>query len=127
MSETQDRVSPAFVGEDRIAVTVAENSFLAGNLVTGRIITVHFDYSAAAPAGIELPLIVTLQPGFGDGEAYRRESFVRVAPETFAFKVTSAGKYLILIKERFHNEWQGRLEVEVSGDPFSDVQIAART
>lgn len=126
MSETQDRVSPAYVGEDRIGVTVDEDSFLAGQLVTERNITVRFDYAATAPEGIQLPIIVELQPGFGDGSAYRREAYTRFAPETFAFKVSGAGKYFILIKERFHNQWQGRLEITVEGEPFNDVQTARR-
>jgi len=127
MSDTQDRVSPAFVGEDRITVTIDEDSFLAGSLVTERTITARFDYSGAEPEGVALPIIVELQPGFGDGDAYRRLAFKRFTPETFAFKVTGAGKYFILVKERFHNQWQGRLEIEVEGDPFSDVQISQRT
>ncbi len=126
MSETQDRVSPAFVGEDKITVVVDDVSFLAGSLVTNRAITVRFDYSDADPEGVQLPIIVELQPGFGDGDAYRRVSFTRFVPETYTFKVTGAGKYFILIKERFHNKWQGRLEVEVEGDPFNDFQLSQR-
>lgn len=127
MSETQDRVSPAFIGEDKIAVTIDQDSLLAGVLVTNRTITARFDYSDADPEGVELPIIVELQPGFGDGDAYQRVAFVRFVPETFAFKVTGAGKYFILVRERYHNNWQGRLEIEVSGDPFSDFQITTRT
>lgn len=127
MSETQDRVSPGFVGEDKIAVTIDECSFLAGNLVTHRNITARFDYSASAPEGVQLPIIVELQPGFGDGDSYKRVVFTRFVPETFSFRVTGSGKYFIIVKERFHNKWQGRLEIDVEGDPFSDITITQRT
>lgn len=126
MSETQDRVSPAFVGEDRIGITIDQDSLLAGVLVTNRAITARFDYGATAPEGVTFPIIVELQPGFGDGDSYRRVVFERFVPETFAFKVTDAGKYFILIHERFHNRWQGRIDIEVEGDPFSNVQITQR-
>ncbi len=127
MSETQDLVSPAFVGDDRITIKVDENSFLAGNLVVQQPITVRFNYDATDPEGVELPIVLEIQPEFGDGDAYRRILFQRFVPPSFTFKVTGAGKYLILIRERFHNQWQGRLSIEVTGDPFSDVQISART
>lgn len=127
MSETQDLVSPAFVGDDRIVLEVDQNSFLAGNLAVERPITVQFDYSAADPEGVELPMILEIQPEFGDGDAYRRIVFTRFVPPSFTFKVLGAGKYLILLKERFHNLWQGRLSIEVTGDPFSDIQVSTRT
>lgn len=127
MSETQDRVSPAFVGEDKIKIIIDEDSFRAGQLVANHTITARFDYSDADPEGVELPITVELQPGFGDGTAYRRVVFSRFVPTTFAFKVTGAGKYFILIRERFHNNWQGRIDIEVEGDPFNDFQISQRT
>lgn len=127
MSETQDRVSPAFVGEDKIGIQVREESFLAGNLVVQRAITLDFDYSAADPEGIALPLILEIQPEFGDGDEYRRIVFDRFIPPSFTFKVVGAGKYLILLKERFHNLYQGRNTIEITGDPFSDVQVTTRT
>ena len=126
-NETLDRVSPAFVGEDRISIEIDEGSFLAGNLFVLRPITLQFDYSDADPDGVILPIEIVIQPKFGDGTGYIRQVFSRVVPKNFTFKATGAGAYLILIRELFHNQWQGRKVIQVEGDPFSDVQVTTRT
>lgn len=126
MSETLDRVSPAFVGEDRITIHVEEESYLAGSLVALRPITLTFNYSEAEPEGLILPLEIQVQPKFGDGTGYICRVYRRTFPTSFTFKPPLAGGYLILIRELFHNQWQGRTTLDVQGDPFGDVQIALR-
>ncbi len=124
---TLDRVAPANVGEDRITIDIDEDSFLAGNLVVLRPITMRFGYAATLPEGVILPIEVMIQPKFGDGAGFIRDVFKRVAPTSFTFKPTLAGEYLILVRERFHNKWQGRKTVLVNGDPAGDVQLSERT
>jgi hypothetical protein len=126
-SMTLDRVAPANVGEDRIAIQVDPESFVAGNLVVLRPVTLRLDYSDTEPEGVVLPVEIQVQPKFGDGTGYIRKVFNKVAPFAFTFKPPLAGEYLVLVREVFHNQWQGRTTLRVEGDPFGDVQIALRT
>lgn len=119
MSKGLDRVSPTFIGEDRITITVDPVSL---PLLAFSIITLNFDYSQTAPVGVVLPLIMQVQPGFGRGAGYFEKVFRRQRPSQFAFSVDSAGRYLVLLKERGHNFWQGRLIFEVEGETFSQIQ-----
>lgn len=126
MGDVQDLWSPAYVGEDRIGITVAEESFLAENLVVNRPVSFILDYSECEPEGVTLPMMITVQPQFGDGSEYARQVYTRTRPDYFTFTPRSAGTYLILVRERFHNLWQGRKNVIVVGDPYSDVVVSAR-
>jgi hypothetical protein len=40
-----------------------------------------------------------------------------------SFRPRGAGRYLVLLREQSHNRWQGRLEVEVTGEQFDDVEV----
>lgn len=116
MVATLDILSPVFVGEDRITLTVNENS---KPLLSFKIITINVNYDLAGEEGISLPLEFILQPGFGGGgeaNGYQQKIFRRTAPETISFTVPSAGQYLLLLREIHHNRWQGRLIMTVEGD-----------
>jgi hypothetical protein len=41
-------------------------------------------------------------------------------------KLPSAGLYLSVLREMFHNQWFGRLEVEAAGDIVTHVQLVRR-
>ena len=117
-----DIISPVYVGEDKISITVAEES---KPLLALRPITVNIDYSGAGTDGITLPLRFIVQPGFGEGGpagGYIEKIFRRDKPTSYTFTPIGAGDYLILIKETGHNRWQGRLVVTVGGDQFSTVE-----
>lgn len=119
MTASVDRVSPLFVGEDRITASLSSNTLtpLANGLVT-----VEFDYSRADQGGgVVLPLVVTVQPPGVNGVGYVRRVFYRSAPTSFTFRVKDAGRYFIQIRESGHNKWQGRLLFTVAGEEFSQI------
>lgn len=119
MSENLDLVSPVTMGSDQIVLTVANPTGEA--LLVGRPITIDFDYSATLPDGVVLPLILQVQPAFGRGVGYLEKVFRKTAPNSFAFSLPGAGQYLVLLRECFHNRWQGRLLIQVDGEEFSQI------
>jgi hypothetical protein len=91
--------------------------------------SVGFDYSKAGKYGVVLPLEIIVQPCFGPGgvgSGYRRVVFRRIVPDSYMLKLPSAGLYLIVLREMFHNQWFGRLEVEAAGDIVTHVQLVRR-
>ena len=119
MSELLDLVSPADMGSDKIVLSVANPPGTV--LLAGTPITMDFDYSATIPGGVALPLIMQIQPMFGRGVGYQTKIFRRRRPSSFAFQVPGAGKYLVVLRECFHNRWQGRIIIEVEGEEFSQI------
>ena len=124
MSEIVDSISPAYIGSDKFILEVDEAS---KPLVSYNLITINIDYSEADPTGVVLPIIIVVQPGFGDGTGYIKKSFSRSAPSSFTFYASvGAGEYLVLVREYGHNQWQGRLIITVAGDDYSTF-IAERS
>lgn len=117
MAESRiDTISPLEVGEDRISVTLDPASLV----VEGKPISVQFDYADAdVDGGVVLPLVVSVQPAFGDGAGFQRDVFRSNRPSQFTFLVDKAGEYLITIRESAHNQWQGRLLLNVEGNRFT--------
>lgn len=116
------RISPTYVGEDRIIVTLNSSSL---SPLARQPVTLDIDYDNADPEGIILPIEIIVQPAFGsggEGGGYIRKIFRRSAPTSFSFTPIGAGKYLIIVREIAHNFWQGRIVITVSGDDFFDVQ-----
>lgn len=119
MSEVLDAISPETIGEDKIAITVDPSS---QPLLVNRVITLHFDYSATYPEGVVKPLKLHVQPAFGDGTGYFEVEFHRSVPRSYAFTLPGAGQWLVLLREIGHNSWQGRIVLDVGGDPFTQIQ-----
>ena len=115
MSEVLDRISPTFIGSDAITIEVDQ---VSQPLLAERAIILNFNYDDTLPNGVRLPLILQIQPAFGDGTGYFRKIFSRSVPSSFAHTYPSAGQYLILLREFGHNNWQGRLLIEVGGGPL---------
>jgi hypothetical protein len=127
MPATIDILSPVYVGNDKIRLSVAPDS---GTLLPWVPITLDVVYTDADPSGIELPLVFTVQPGDavgGEARGYQRKTYSRNAPDTLTFRVPAAGTYLVTLKERFHNRWQGRLVITVAGDPFGEDIVRERS
>lgn len=115
MAARIDEVSPAFVGEERIRITLDP---VNPKPKVDLAVTVLFDYADAEPEGIALPLVLELQPAFGTGEGYRRREYRELRPSSFTFRTPLAGDYLLLLRESAHNRWRGTLKITVMGDEF---------
>ncbi len=123
LEDTLNQISPTFIGEDKITVQVAQTSL---PLDVSKAIILQFTYGLTGTAGVVLPLILQVQPAFGDGTGYFTKTFNRSRPNQFTFRVNSAGQYLVLLREFSHNNWQGRLLIDVAGESFSQIQISER-
>lgn len=118
MSSVIDRLSPTYVGEDRIVLTVSQGSL---PLLSYKFVTINIDYSETEPEGIVLPLISIIQPAFGDGTGYVRKVYRQAAPSSITFQASvGAGDYLVVLKEWGHNKWFGSIVVTVAGDDYSE-------
>jgi hypothetical protein len=120
MTATLDSLSPYYIGADKIAVSLDQSSILR----TFQPITLNFDYSQTGINGIILPIEVVVQPAFypgGPAAGFKSKLFKKSRPESFTFTPPSAGQYLVLIRELFHNKWQGRIVLNISGDNISDI------
>lgn len=119
MSTNLELISPPTIGSDQIVLSVDP---VSRPLLESRVISINFDYSDTFPAFVVLPLILQVQPAFGRGVGYFTKVFRRVVPNSFAFTVPGAGRYLVLLRECGHNYWQGRLLIDVAGEEFSQIQ-----
>ena len=120
---TVDILSPAYVGEDRI--TIELNKATQNPRVRDALV-IDIDYTATMPEGTTPPIEIVYKSAV-DPDAYGRVVYRSRLPTSFSFSPLSAGNYLIRLRELGHNRWQGRLEIDVSGDEFSQVSVSERT
>lgn len=120
-----DLISPTFIGEDTFTVAFGDPD---APKVANQPIEIVVDYDEAGQDGIVLPLELIVQPRTfgGDGAGYQRKVYRRTAPETLWLIFPWAGQYLILLREMYHNEWQGRFMAEIEGDGFQLVTLNTR-
>lgn len=114
-----DELSPTYYGEDRIRLQLAES---IETVRAFSAVVLAVDYSATLPAGIVLPLELTVTPPSGAPNFLRR-TFRRLAPSTLAFTPREGGRHLVRLAELFHNHWVGFLELDVEGDPVREQVI----
>lgn len=119
MADELDTISPRTIGSDQIVITVDPVSL---PLLATRVVTLNFDYSATAPGGVVLPLILKVQPTTGRGVGYFEKVFRKIRPSSYAFTLPGAGQYLVLLRECAHNSWQGRIVLDIGGEQFSQIQ-----
>lgn len=119
ISDVLNTISPANIGSDMIDVSVDPSS---EPLMVGKVITLNFGYTRTKPHGVVKPLKLQLQPAFGDGSGYFEVVFDLFTPQSYAFKVASAGQYLVIIRETGHNLWQGRILLDVIGDQYQEIR-----
>jgi hypothetical protein len=117
-----DAISPMEMDTKRLRVTLAS----PGVKRTSDAIRVLFDYRGAGITGVQLPIELTILPATGTDEVRIHKVFRRVAPDEYTFRVNLAGKYLVTLKETFHNRYWGSLVVEVEGDRTSPILRARR-
>ncbi len=126
MAALIDIISPMYLGETRIRVSVNPS---CEPLMAFRPVTVDFNYDATKPGGIALPLVLVVQPALSEVAAaggYRRKVFKRHPPVSYTFTVPSAGDYLIMIREFAHNQWRGQKVITVGGDQLSTASSRTR-
>lgn len=109
-----DEISPPYVGEDKLILSLNDP---ATALLSHVPFQVNIDYSAALPGGVKLPLELVFQ-GPDAGQLQRRV-FERTLPESLLLVPRARGQHFILLRELFHNRWQGRLLVDVQGDDLN--------
>ncbi len=110
-----DEISPTYIGEDRFALTLADH---ASTVLAFVPFQVDVNYGAALPAGIVLPIELLFQAP--DGKVIRRTVFTRTPPSSLLLVPRQRGQHSVLLREMFHNRWQGRLFVDVQGDDLND-------
>lgn len=111
MTDFLDELSPRYVGEDRISLTLDSTD----TPQAGRALLLNVDYSATMPEGVVLPLILTIVPPSEDQEPEVRV-FRRRAPTSIPITPREGGVHLVSLREAAHNRWWGRLRVTVSGE-----------
>lgn len=110
-SRTIDEISPAYIGEDKLTLKLANPD---AKPTTWQPFQVDVDYSAADPEGVILPMELVLQgPNPPD---HKRRLFTRERPSSFVLVPEAKGPHFILFRELGHNRWQGRLLIEVEGE-----------
>lgn len=107
-----DEVSPAYVGEERIALQVDPST----DALVGRVVQVDLDYSGCDPEGPSLPLQLTIRPPDSKKAGAVTKTFRDRVPSQISFVPQQAGTHLVMVKELAHNRWIGRLSLEIAGD-----------
>jgi len=110
-SAWQDEVSPAYLREDRIQVTL-DTSITEVEASVSCLLNV--DYSACDPQGVVLPLIFEVR-GPSDS-SYQRREFKTRAPTSIVFTPREGGPHSVTLREAAHNRWFGSLHLDVVGD-----------
>jgi hypothetical protein len=111
MTTRIDEISPPYIGEDKLVLTLADPSL---HLLAFQPFQVNIDYSATMPEGTALPMELVLQGP--KAEQHKRRLFRRARPSSVILVPENRGRHFILFRELGHNRWQGRLEVDVEGD-----------
>lgn len=108
-----EELSPETIGEDLIVLSLDVQSL---DPRAFRPITVNVDYSACEPDGIVLPLELLIVAPSPSGFSHRH--FTRTAPTSILFIPREGGLHGLLLREVGHNRWNGRLRIQVAGDPL---------
>lgn len=106
-----DEVSPAEYAQDLLVLS----------LVPGQTprqfeaVLIDVDYSKADPAGVVLPLELTISSESG-AATFQRSIFSRVRPTQLSIVPREGGSHLVRLAEAHHNRWFGALEIDVIGE-----------
>lgn len=106
-----DEISPVYYGEDRLRLQLV-SSDQALRAFEPVLITV--DYSRALPEGIRLPLEYAVTAPSGVNST--RKLYRRDAPLELVFIPREGGSHLVRLSELYHNQWWGKLVLEIAGD-----------
>lgn len=107
----QDEISPRYLREDRIDLTLADPDEAPSAL---RSFLVDIDYSRTLPQYVVMPLIFEV---IGPSTtSYRRKIFSRTPPSSIVVTPQEGGAHRLILREAAHNKWWGKLAVDVAGD-----------
>jgi hypothetical protein len=106
-----DEISPTYVGEKRIGLSLATDSLQPRAF---NAINVLVDYSACEPEGLAFPLELTIIAP--TSQNFQRARFLRTTPETISFRPREGGLHVVRFGEVGHNRWFGYLEINVAGE-----------
>jgi hypothetical protein len=112
-----DEVSPVTYGQDRILLTLNQETPLVRAFGACLI---NVDYAATLPAGVVLPLVFTVTSSAG-AATYQRKVFRRLAPSVLSFIPREGGPHLVRLAEAHHNRWFGSLTIDVDGSTLKQV------
>lgn len=101
------------MGSARIRLELAPE-LINSPILAFSIVIINVSYDDCAPAGIVLPLELTITAPSPEG--YVRKEYTRTKPRTIFFRPDEGGTYLVRLAEQAHNEWHGTLKVDVFGD-----------
>lgn len=116
MTARIDEICPPDVGAMKLKLTLDNPD---AELLAHVPFQVNVDYSGAGQVGVALPLELVLQGPIA-GQRKRR-LFTRSRPSNLLLTPDTGGRHFILLRELFHNRWQGQLFVDVQGE---DLQVS---
>lgn len=106
-----DEISPASYGQDLIRLSLLDPQEVPR---AQRPVVIDVDYSRTLPAGVMLPLELTITSESG-AALYRRTVFRRLAPVQLTIVPQEGGAHLVRLAEQHHNRWVGILRLQVDG------------
>jgi len=109
-----DEICPNDVGAEKIVLSL---DVLDVKPLAHVPFAVNVDYSSAGAIGITMPIELVFQGPIA-GQRFVR-LFNRSLPSSLLLTPKSGGRHLVLLRELFHNRWQGQLFVDVEGE---DIQ-----
>jgi hypothetical protein len=112
MSARIDEIAPAYVGEDRIVLTLDDPNI---EILAFQPVQINIDYAGTEPEGTVLPMeLVLAGPLTGQ---HKRRLFTRARPSSvIVVPEWQGGEHFVLLRELGHNLWQGRLLFDVEGE-----------
>lgn len=106
---TIDELSPLEVAAERIKLS-PEDPLVAARAHQPYAIAV--DYALCDPEGVALPLELTVT----SPSSTKTTLFRRVAPSVLTVVPDEGGRWVVALRERFHNRWWGSHAFAVEGD-----------
>jgi len=106
-----DELSPRYIGEDRIVLTV---DLAQPALSANQSIQLNVDYSQCLPEDVVLPLIFEVQAH--SSVSYKERVFGRQKPSSVIFTPIEGGIHFCCLREAAHNRWWGKLKLQVDGE-----------
>lgn len=113
-----DEISPEFMGEDLIGLSL---NIETSNPRAFKAVVIDVDPSAADPEGLVLPLELIIRPPTNANII--RTYFTDRVPATLSFRPLEGGEHLVLLREVAHNRYTGTLTIEVEGDSLTDRNL----